>query len=377
MSCSSSNTPSSDFQPTWEEVADAFATPNKLDPQKGTLSGCIYRSDGSKVDLSERFGGHGGDWFVSANAAQTEIPGGIRQIPGRSLYLGHLMSRHYGHFITETLSTFWIFEECGADNFDCFVFHSFWGPAPLRPYARHCLERFGIDPERIVLVDVEPMRFERLIVPERLFRINHSADLRLRHVYRRLTAPMRSTSAPDRRVYLSRRGLDTRLLRRTIANEIRVEALFRTAGFEILFPETLSFSDQLEIYSRSQILAGISGSALHNSLFLSEGCHVIELDNLHAVGHATQELCNFVAGASGHVIEFRGRIVHGPRRVMVFDLEHLRSELMKILERQGLPAPSLADGLPRLRRAEVMDIAGRILSPIARETVRRLLGRRR
>src|SRR6266481_2720251 len=174
------------FERAAETVRDGFATAHRLSGLPGSISGCIYRADGSKVALSERLGGHKGDHLHSDNPAFATAPQAGRQLTGRGVYLGHYMAGHYGHFITETLSSFWLFKERPGNSFDYALFHPFIFGEATPDYARFCLDRFGIDESKIVIVGADPISFDELVVPERLFRLNHSADPRLSWVYQHI-----------------------------------------------------------------------------------------------------------------------------------------------------------------------------------------------
>src|ERR1700722_3511855 len=106
----------SEFHKVAETVRGGFATPYAVSGVPGTLSGCIYRADGTKVSLSERMGGFMGDLLISSNPPEVSPPRSATSLPGRGVYLGNYMGGHYGHFITETLSSFWIFEDHQVDE---------------------------------------------------------------------------------------------------------------------------------------------------------------------------------------------------------------------------------------------------------------------
>lgn len=366
--------PDATFARTFEVVRDGFATPHRTTGLPGRISGCIHRADGAKAPLSERFGGHHGDEMATDNPAWVDRPAQMRRLPGRGLYLGHFMASHYGHFITETLSTFWIFEEIDAGSIDYVLFHPFVFGSDIPGYARYCLKRFGVDPGRVILVGDEPLGFDEMIVPERLLRLNHSADPSLRRVYATLSGAGRDPAPPDRRLYLSRRRLGAYNFDRLVANEVRIEALFARAGFETVYPETLPFPAQMALYSRAAAIAGLSGSNLHNALFTPEGTLVIELGDPRYEGAPapTQGLCNAVAGARGRFIPFSGRMF-GPRKTMIFDMDELGRRLGEILGDAGRPPPA---ALPPPRPRDLLEIGHRCARPLAGHLARRVLPRR-
>jgi len=351
-------------------VRDGFATPfDGNDPATGTFRGCLYHPDGTRLALSLRPWGPGyrfrpGD----PEAIDPGLVAAAPRLPGRTLYLGHYMA-HYGHFLTETLSTFWALGAEPADRFDRVAFHPAAFGRGLTSYARACLAAFDIDPAAVVMLDAEgtgggALRFEELVVPERLFRLWDAADPILARVFDRIRAHLLAGRAPEpaRGLYLSRRAGYWRSTRRVVANEVAVEALFRRRGFTVVDPGKLGFADQVALYAAAPTLAGLSGSALHNVLFQRRGARAIELEHpaVYLEGDAlaarTQDLCNAVAGVEGRFVPFTGLSRHGGA-VLHLDLAGVAAAL----------PPAAAPPAPLGRRvAAALETAALDLLPPAR-----------
>src|ERR1700749_4097500 len=89
------------------DVADnALATAFEYDPATTQIKGCVYDSNGDLISLSQRTSGVGGDRIVNSDSPRIENVTATIRIEHDCVYLGHLMG-HYGHFLTETLSSFW------------------------------------------------------------------------------------------------------------------------------------------------------------------------------------------------------------------------------------------------------------------------------
>ena len=369
------------FQRISETVRDGFVTPYRLSGMPGELSGCAYRANGAKVGLSERFGGYAGDHIGTRNPDVLPRPEGATKLAGRGLYLGHFMGGHYGHFITETLSTFWIFEDEPADAFDYVLFHPFVFGDSITDYASYCFDKFGIAQDKVVFARSEALEFEELVVPERLFRLNHSSDPRLRWVYGHLaqSAPKPPAAAP--RLYLSRRRFSQRDLFRVVANEAHIETAFQRRGFEVIYPETMRFEDQIALYGRAEAVAGISGSGLHNSLFMRPDATIIELGDPRYEGRRspTQVLCDNISGVRNALIPFVGWKFDG-YRVMLFDMGVLRSGLDAILDPKTAPPATAPPPSPLERLRQAFEVGYRVYRPVVGTLARQilnLLGRKR
>lgn len=355
-----------------ETLENAFATPFRVRP--GAVEGCLRAADGAPVGLSQRFGGWRGDRFATADPDQAQPEPGAPRLQGRTLYLGHYM-RHYGHFITETLSAFWIFDRASADTFDHFVFHPFVFGAELTGYARRFLEIFGVPAEKVTVLGAQGARFDEVAVPERLLRLNHSADPGLAAVHRRIAEAARAATdgAGPRKLYLSRRRLNLQARRRIIANEQAAEQEFRRRGFSVIYPERMAIDAQLGLYARAEALAGPSGSGLHNSLFLPAGAASVEIGDPRYRGEPapTQVLCDQVSGARAVFVPFEGRVA-GPDRIMTLDV----AALARRLDATGLPALARDPAAPTGRfGADRLAGLGEQAFILGRALARRLAGR--
>lgn len=363
------------FSRAKEWVRGAYATPTEIASDKivqttlverssknfepAAISGCIYREDGTKVALSERFGGDRGDLFISRNPDLCQPPADAKRVAGRSLYLGHHMGNHYGHFIMEGLSTFWIFEEHDPSEFDHFVFHPFVFATETSEYVRHCLNEFGIPEERIMVLGSDCVTFDELLVPERLYRIGDSADPTLRRVYERLIGGSGRPAAGNR-IYLSRRKFLGAGGERVVANEILIERLFQDYGFTVVFPEQLSFPEQLALFSSAECIAGPGGSNMHNSLFMNPGGTAIELGDPRYDGpNPNQTICNDISGVRSVFIPFEGR-KFGPRMTMLFNLDAIDRGVREVIDLDDGAADALRT---RARPVDLLRVAYRAVRP--------------
>lgn len=359
-----------EFQRTFEILSGGFVTPTVIGDAK--ISGCVYRADGSKVVLSERFGGCKGDFFRSDNPDLVKYPDCPKRL-GKGLYLGSLMCGHYGHFITEGLCTFWIFEEIPVGEFDYFLFNPFVFGIKIPSYALKCFEIFGIDPAKVVIMGDESLAFEELVVPERLLRLNHSAAPCLRRVYQKIQSGANSSVAPAERIYLSRRKVSRRQLTRVIANELWVEKLFIQAGFTVIYPEGVPFQEQVALYANAKLIAGPSGSSLHNSLFMKAGAKLIELGDPRYGGNRapTQMLCDLISGVENYFIPFVGTI-RGDGHSVSFSIGKLRTQLIRALKNAGVPTPAMEESLLRASLMERLESIYLSFRPLVGPALKRI-----
>ena len=74
-----------------------------------------------------------------------------------------------------------------------------------------------------------------------------------------------------RKLYISRRKSPIPRLE----NQIEVENIFKSFGFEIIFPQDMSFHDQLQTFSEAEFIAGASGAGLTNVIFANKNANII------------------------------------------------------------------------------------------------------
>lgn len=74
------------------------------------------------------------------------------------------------------------------------------------------------------------------------------------------------------RVYLRRTAKS-----RQMSNAVEVEAMLQEQGFQIVEPETLTFAEQVRLFSQAEIIVGQGGAAFGNIIFAPKGCHIIIL----------------------------------------------------------------------------------------------------
>jgi hypothetical protein len=114
----------------------------------------------------------------------------------------------------------------------------------------------------------------------------------------------KSNLPPFRKVFVARKKhLDQR-----IDNDKTIQDFFLAAGFEVIYPENFeTFTDQINYFSECKIIAGISGSALANNIFMKPGGSVIELLSIFNVSSNKEyptEIHNFyriIANVVGHL----------------------------------------------------------------------------
>lgn len=291
-------------------------------PRRSFVRGAVYDQRGRIVQMSQRKGGMNADMVLSVNppvlSPREKDEAQAHAIAGHWLYAGSWM-HGFGHFLVETLPTLWPLASADVD-FDGICAHRF---NSLRTHDwQFELVRLLSTNGSVEVIDDRPATIEQLTVPARAYHYQVAIDPIAQAVWD-LIAERATIGAPaqhGRPVYLSR----TRFQRdqasqgvmtgREFRNAEEVDALFENAGFHVVFPETLSATEQVRLARSASVLAGPSGSALHLSVFARPGARVIEVGDARTGASlvATQKAISsvklqptakipYVAGAGGEV----------------------------------------------------------------------------
>jgi glycosyl transferase family 61 len=254
------------IEPELTIVEDAYATPRRLGPDR-TLSGALYDAAGQAVGQSVRSGPR---HQHMVDAAPERAP---EEIEAETvIYLGPLM-RHFGHFMLEILPRLWVFDVQPAPRV---YFHPFRQKQPIPKFLSDTLELVAGGPVDIRLIE-QPTLFSRVIAPSPTFELNRAGSPAFWAWCQAFAAKAAPEPKGPEKVYYSRSRLHE--TKRMTVNEAGLEALFASRGFEIVHPQTLGFFEQLAMMRGCRLLAGCSGSAMHQALFMPRNSAVVEFDS--------------------------------------------------------------------------------------------------
>lgn len=204
----------------------------------------------------------------------------------RGIFLCCIAPFNYYHFMIETLSRIPFMEEIIEDKnipllIDDMIF--------AYPQMEEALNRANRYHRPVIRISSEELyEVEELIYPSMNtwfpvnvkiglknkvddFMVSGSALVTLKNYLLSGSGTGEKKGSPGRRIYISRRSSKfTRLL-----NEERIESFFRSFGFDIVYPEKMSFQEQIELFASADMVAGGSGGAFANLIFCREETFVI------------------------------------------------------------------------------------------------------
>lgn len=224
------------------------------------------------------------------------LSGPIEEAPEEHyLYLGQL-NPHYGHFIVNTLARFWPMLEAG--DHPPLLCHSYFGGHALlsgRSFVVDILDRLGLRLADLTVFD-RPVRVRRLTVAAPALQEMASAHplmAALGDAVGRASLDGVPVDTETRPVYLSKARLVDYVQR--IENEDEMADALSRAGVDIVYPETLSFDEQIRLLARRRTIVTSLGSALHTALFAPPGRSMIVLSQIPQI-NATYLLVDALKG---------------------------------------------------------------------------------
>jgi capsular polysaccharide biosynthesis protein len=113
----------------------------------------------------------------------------------------------------------------------------------------------------------------RLFVPTHTAPSGHYNEELIRGVRQLILDRAGSKQKGEPRIYISR----GRAARRKIVNEADVIKILSQFGFRVVYPEDLSLTEQVRMFSGARYLVSNHGAGLTNMLFMSPGSNVLEL----------------------------------------------------------------------------------------------------
>ena len=172
--------------------------------------------------------------------------------------------RIYGHWLTDMLPKLAVLEAAGHD------WRSLWYPIPdaTPKFGVDLMLLFGIPQSRIVRVaSGRAITADALLMPTSMHNgVRYSPLLRDMTVSLRQELGRSDGAVPahrgQARIFLARKDR-----KRLVTNRARIEAMARSAGFEVVYPETMTLAEQVALFSSAREIVGEYGSAFHTAMF--------------------------------------------------------------------------------------------------------------
>lgn len=190
------------------------------------------------------------------NVAKVKLDAEAQQIDDTCLYLDGEHAGHFGHTLAEILSRLWIIEHLDVSRLRIIS-----GLNPRQTFIREAMEILGLSPEQFIGLD-RPIRCATLLIPSQSNVVRTGFGSTGHRFYSHF-AELAGRGMTSDRIYVSRRLAAGR----KFINEDQAEKVFRSQGFDVVFPEMLTLRSQISLFASAKYIAGVSGSNLFGALF--------------------------------------------------------------------------------------------------------------
>ncbi|WP_404324926.1 glycosyltransferase family 61 protein [Cobetia sp. UIB-001] len=272
----------------------------------------------AKVDDGKIVGWHGGfdnkkDFYKFGLKRPNAIFGEMALKPisqaknnkvGENVYCG-VMFPYFGHFILETLSCLPYVQP--EDNL---VFSNL-GKGDILDWQKEILTFIGIA-DRVLLVNKEPVEFDSLKhVPQASIINSYIGKDLIEYASKINSCNVLMDEDNYKKIYLSR----SKVKNANSVEELKLEEYFKSIGFKIIYPEKISFKEQVEIYRRANTIVSIEGSALHTLIFTSHKLKLYVIPRRKELAHnfllqffMQNNIClNILSDFSGNAANFSAK----------------------------------------------------------------------
>jgi len=211
------------------------------------------------------------------------------------VFLRQLTDNNYGHWITEVLPKVAIV----ADHFDItrlkFIVtrHIFLRPSwPMRQIYFDSLAALGVKRHQIVPMAREATEVGELLFPLPMALHPLAKAPRTIEILEGIRNRLVTRNEAPRRLYVSRARARTRRL----LNEAEILDILRDFGVTTVYPERLSFAEQVRLFAQAELVIGNCGANLTNAVFSPRGVKIFALTTEVMKDDFFWDLANLKAG---------------------------------------------------------------------------------
>ncbi|WP_460465885.1 glycosyltransferase family 61 protein [Arthrobacter pigmenti] len=230
-------------------------------------------------------------------------------LPGRYFYLDTEYPAYYGHVTTEIISRLWAWSAAKELYPDLKAIVSpKEGSEDIPAYERRILGAFGIADSDIVCVS-EPAVVESMLAATPMFANPIYVHPSCKSIWDTIRDNLRTKSeSRPAKIFVNR---PTGLARECRNGEAVVD-VFRSFGFEVIYPEKMPLGDQVDTFAKAEVVAGFGGSGMLNSIF-SDGPGTKLVIAPETYNAANEYLISSVNGDSIHYLYGESEIQHPPK----------------------------------------------------------------
>ncbi|NMM99132.1 glycosyltransferase 61 family protein [Bifidobacterium olomucense] len=270
---------------------DQFITVNNgiilpiTESKGGVLNkGGVLRDDGKFVEESKYIG----DWF-RFGAPYPFDRSGVHHADLKVIFLGYFV-KQWGHFLVDCLNRAWFLCEIDKAKYKDYkiVFLNSDNILPSGNYLKF-FELLGFSKRDFVLVD-SPTCFKEIVIPTPA-NPETSKNLFV-EPFKKASSAVVSDKYHGDNIYLSRLHFPD--ARKKELGEHPIQRLFEDNGFKILYPESMSLDDQIDVFNNATTIVCMNGTIPLNVIFGNPGINLIVLNKTSLRHSNLEKVCRLI-----------------------------------------------------------------------------------
>ncbi|HRO41265.1 MAG TPA: glycosyltransferase family 61 protein [Flavipsychrobacter sp.] len=177
---------------------------------------------------------------------------------------------NYFHWLTDALPKLNLAVASGhkIESFDHFVVSS-----RKHSFQKTTLRLLGIPENKIVALDEHPyLKCESVLITTATCMSGNVSSWILDFL-RKSFVPANVENKTSSDIFIGRKNA----VRRRLLNETELSQLLATHGFTTVYPESMSFEEQVALFANARRIVAAHGAGLTNIAFCSPGTHILEL----------------------------------------------------------------------------------------------------
>lgn len=253
-------------------VKNGIILPAHTNPNKLWADGGVIDDKGDFVEASGNGYLFGGKYdYNSYESSNEEV-----------VYFGPFIS-HWGHFICDLIGRMWYIKDNPREHKIAYCgWNWHQGEGNIEGNYLELLKLLGCNKSQFINIQ-KPMKFRKIIIPELAFSGgNYYTEEFEKMISIIVQNALKNSTTSPKKVYFSRTKFNNGKER----GEEKIENVFKTNGYQIVYPESLNVKEQITYLNNVEQLAMISGSLSHNLMFTkSSKVHAIILNKMDLINN--------------------------------------------------------------------------------------------
>lgn len=248
-----------------EEIPNAIVLPADLDAEKNNTlwgNGGVVNQNKEYIESSAQIAEnmcnrvYGNYDFDKYDEIDEEV-----------IYMNYFLP-HWGHFLIDIVNRLWYAKKC-----DKKIVYTALEKHKIEGNFLEFLNLLGIEEERLIRI-TKPTKFKKVIIPESSIYPGKYYTKEFVEIFDAVKSKVEiDTKMKDKKIYFSRKNIQHEL--RKEVGEKDIEKFFKNNNYDIVCPETLSLTKQIQIIKSAKEMVAFSGTLPHNMLFAENGANII------------------------------------------------------------------------------------------------------